>query len=100
MNSNYVYMHNYCSKMLYLHVFTPTDVGTFSPKMCMYDHFLYFRLTNVSTLTWIDMSALILFENYLAPFAFFSIFELLFIYHQLPFFFFRRINYLGTLSCI
>lgn len=91
MNSNYVYMHNYCSKMVYLHVF--------SPKMCMYDHFLYFRLTNVSTLTWIDVSALILFENYLASFAFFSIFELLFIYHQLPFFF-RRINYLGTLSCI
>ena len=67
MNSNYAYMHHYCSKMIYLHTSTPTDVGIFWPKMCIYNHFLYFKLTDVSALTCIDVSALGLFENYLAP---------------------------------
>ena len=50
MNSNYRYMHNYCSKIVYMHIFTSTDVGTFWAKMCIYDNFFYFRLTNVSAL--------------------------------------------------
>ena len=42
MNSNYAYMHNYYSKMIYLHISTPTNVGTFWPKMCIYNHFFEF----------------------------------------------------------
>ena len=41
-------MHNYRSKMVYLHIFRPTDVGAFWAKMFIYDDFFYFRLTYVS----------------------------------------------------
>ena len=36
MNNNCVYIHNYYSKMVYLHIFRLTNVGTFWPKMCVY----------------------------------------------------------------
>ena len=44
-NSDCGYMRNYCSKMVYLHIFTSTDVGAFWAKMLIYDHFFNFRLT-------------------------------------------------------
>lgn len=34
--------------MVYLHIFTPTDVGAFWAKMFIYDDFFYFRLIDVS----------------------------------------------------
>ena len=33
MNSNYGFVHNYFSKIVYIHIFTTTNVGTFWPKM-------------------------------------------------------------------
>ena len=49
-NSDCGYMRNYCSKMVYLHIFTSTDVGAFWAKMLIYDPFFYFRLADVSAL--------------------------------------------------
>ena len=49
-NNNREYTHSYYSKIVYMHIFTPTDVGTFWAKMCIYDNFFYFRLANMSAL--------------------------------------------------
>ena len=55
MNSTCGYMHNYCNKIVYIHIFTTTNMGTFWPKRCIYVHFFYFRLTDVSALTYIPL---------------------------------------------
>ena len=48
-------MHNYYSKIVYIHIFTVTNVGTFWAQICMYVNFLYFRLANVSALIYIPL---------------------------------------------
>ena len=48
MNCDCGYMCSYHSKMKCLHIFIPTYVGALWAKMCIYDHFFYFRLFDVS----------------------------------------------------
>ena len=55
MNNNYGYIHNYFSKIVYIHIFTTTNMGTFWPKRCIYVHFFYFRLADMSALTYIPL---------------------------------------------
>ena len=43
-------MHGYCSTYVFIHNFTPTDVGVFLVKMCISQHFFYFALTDASAL--------------------------------------------------
>ena len=50
-NNDSRYMHNYCSKIVYLRIYTPIEVGNFSAKMCIFYHFFYFRFTGVSALS-------------------------------------------------
>ena len=33
---NRVYLHDYCNKCVYIHIFTPTDVGSFGEKLCKF----------------------------------------------------------------
>ena len=37
------YLHGYCSYHVYLHIFTPTNVGIFLLKMCKMGTFFYFK---------------------------------------------------------
>ena len=55
MNSNYGYMHNYCNKIVYIHIFIATNLDSSQAKICIYVHFVYFRLTDVSALTYIPL---------------------------------------------
>ena len=55
MNSTCGYMHNYCNKIVYIHIFTATNLGYSWAKICIYVHFFYFRLTDVSALTYIPL---------------------------------------------
>ena len=48
--SKCVNKHGYCSKCVYLHIYTPIDVGSFLGKMCKFDHFLYNKHTSVIAL--------------------------------------------------
>ena len=40
-------MHDYCSKCANIHIFTPTNAGSFKGKLCKFYHFLYFRSISV-----------------------------------------------------
>ena len=55
MNSNCGYMHNYYNKIVYIHIFIATNLDSSWAKICIYVHFFYFRLTNVSALTYISL---------------------------------------------
>ena len=50
MNNDNRYMHSYFSKIVYLHIYTSTDVDNVWVKMRKSHHFFYFRLTDVSAL--------------------------------------------------
>ena len=50
MNNDNGYMHSYFSKIVYLHIFKPTNVGNVWIKISKSHHFFYFRLTDVSAL--------------------------------------------------
>ena len=49
-------MHSYCTKIVYMHIFTPTDVSTFWAQMCIRDNFFYFWLTNGSAIEMTTLS--------------------------------------------
>ena len=64
--SNRAYLHGYYSKCANMHIFTPTDVGSFGGKLCKFCHFLYFGRIGVDALT--DSFAL---TTYLTSISFF-----------------------------
>ena len=49
-NSNRVNKHSYCSKCVYLHIYTPTDVVSFETKLCKFHNFFYFINTDMNAL--------------------------------------------------
>ena len=48
--SNRVNKHSYCSKCVYLHIYTPTDVVSFETKLCKFHNFFYFINTDMNAL--------------------------------------------------
>ena len=46
--SNRVNKHSYCSKCVYLHIYTPTDVVSFETKLCKFHNFFYFINTDMN----------------------------------------------------
>ena len=48
--SNRVNKHSYCSKCVYLHMYTPTDVVSFETKLCKFHNFFYFINTDMNAL--------------------------------------------------